>query len=196
MKWKRRRQGRLRGLREPHPSLSQPSLIKTDMSGKVSFLRASVSILARNTDYAWLSRVSPASVESLHQLCDEVHRSLLGGPLFGYRKSDWSRAIENEGIDPKYVEYANRSERAGMLTVLTADGTLRHCDVLLGVAHSAVHNRAKGSFVARVFHPSAGLDENCKRVGFAFLELVDARSQSSQSLPWDPNFPLGILKEL
>jgi hypothetical protein len=32
--------------------------------------------------------------------------------------------------------------------------------------------------------------------GFAFLQLIDERFRNSQSLPWDPDFPLEILKKL
>lgn len=166
------------------------------MTDKPSFLNASVNILEENADYSWLRRVSPESVKSLHNLCGEVHQSLLGGPLFEFKKSDWKRAIEIEGIDQIYIQYAERSERAGMLTVLTSEGILRHCEVLLGLAYATVHNREKGSFLTRLFNTSAEVEKNCRRVGFAFLELVDARFRNSQSLPWDPDFPLEILKAL
>jgi len=166
------------------------------MTEKASFLNASVSILERNADYSWLRRVSPDSVKSLHNLCDEVHQSLLGGPLFETAKSDWKRAIEIEGINRIYVEYAERSERAGMLTVLTSEGILRHCEVLLGLVYATVHNRDKGSFLTRLFNTSAELGKSSRRVGFAFLEIVDTRFRNSQCLPWDPDFPLEILKAL
>ncbi len=167
------------------------------MQDRVSFLRDSVSVLAENSDYSWLSSVSPECVEILHKLCDEVHQSVLGGPQFSYRKSDWERAIESFGIDETHNPYAERSRRAGMLTILTSEGVHRHCEVLLGLTHAVVHNGDKGSFLAKIFFdPSDGIEENCKRVVSAFLELIDTRYRDSQSLPWDPGFPLEILKTL
>jgi hypothetical protein len=171
-------------------------LCDTKMPDKSSFLNASVSILEENPDYSWLRRVSPESVKSLHKLCDEVHQSLLGGPLFEFQKSDWKRAIEIEEIDQIYLQYAERSERVGMLTVLTSEGILRHCEVLLGLVHATVHNREKRSFLTRLFNTSGELEKSSRRVGFAFLELVDTRFRNSQSLPWDPDFPLEILNGL
>jgi len=168
------------------------------MQNRPSFLDKGVRtfILSENADYSWLRSASPKSVESLHQLCDDVYRSLWGGPLFDYAKDDWDRAIEIEGFNQIYVQYAKRSERAGMLTVFTNEGFRRHCDVLLGLAHAVLHNRQKDSLVSRIFNSSAGMEKNCTRVGFAFLRLVDTRMQNSQSLPWDPNFPLETLKTL
>ena len=167
------------------------------MPDKAPLLRDSVSLLAENSDYAWLSSVSPECVESLHQFCDEVHQSVLGGPNFSYQKSDLERAIESFGIDAMHNPYAERSRRAGMLTVLTSEGVHRHCEVLLGLTYAVVHNRDKGSFLGKMFFdPSDGLEENCHRVSGAFLELVDRRYRDSQSLPWDPSFPLEILKTL
>jgi hypothetical protein len=155
-----------------------------------------VSILEENPDYSSLRRVSPKSIKSLHDLCDETHQSLLGGPLFEFQKSDWKRAMEIEGINQIYLRYAERSERAGMLTVLTSEGILRHCEVLLALVYSTLHNRDKGSFLTRLFNPSAEFEKSSRRVGFAFLKLIDMRFTNSQSLPWDPDFPLEILKKL
>jgi hypothetical protein len=166
------------------------------MPANTSFLNASVSILEENPDYSSLRRASPKSIKSLHELCDETHQSLLGGPLFEFQKSDWKRAMEIEGIDPIYLQYAERSERAGMLTVLTSEGIHRHCDVLLRLVYATLHNREQGSFLTRLLNASAQLEKSARRVGFAFLELVDTRFRNSQSLPWDRDFPLEILKKL
>lgn len=167
------------------------------MQDNASFLKNSADVLAENSDYSWLSSISPECIENLHKLCDEVHQSLLGGPLFSYEKSDWERAIERFGIDRMHIRYAQRSELAGMLTVQTAEGVHRHCEVLLGLTHAVVHNSDKGSFLTKMFYdPSDGIEENCKRVRLAFLELVDTRYRNSHPLPWDRNFPLAILNAI
>ncbi len=151
------------------------------MPDKASFLGHSASVLAENSDYSWLSSVSPESVEGLHKLCDEVYQSLLCGPQSAYQN----------------VQYAERSKRAGMLTVLTSVGVQRHCDVLLGLIHAVVHHRDQGSLVSRMFFDASdGIEGNCERVSLAFLELVDTRYRESQSLPWDPSFPIEVLKTL
>jgi hypothetical protein len=115
------------------------------MPDNASFLNASVRVPEENPDYSSLRRVSPKSIKSLPDLCDETHQSLLGGPLFEFRKSDWKRAMEIVGIDQIYLQYAERSERAGMLTVLTSEGILRHCEVLLALVCATLRNTEKGS---------------------------------------------------
>lgn len=104
--------------------------------------------------------------------------------------------MEIDEIDEIYLRYAERSERAGMLTVLTSEGILRHCEVLLALVHATLHNREKGFFLTRVLNPSAEFEKSSRRVGFAFLNLIDTRFRNSESLPWDPDFPVEILKKL
>ncbi len=177
-------------------SVPAASILPVQLPSRAFFLDKIVSILTRDKTYAWLNGVDHGCVEALHELCDDVHRSLLGGPLFDYAKEDWDRAIERFGFDQKYVHYAARSKRVGMLTAFTAEGALRHGEVILGLAHAVVHNREKGSLATKISHPSSGIKESFQRVGIAFLELIDSRFDNSQPLPWDRTFPLESLRTL
>lgn len=153
-------------------------------------------VLVDMDEYAFLRKHARSAVESLHDLVDELHQTLSGGPLMMYRPEDWDLAIKHDNIDPRHRRMGQRARNNGMLSVTTDKGMQRHYDIVRGLVYATVHNRVLPSAFVRFLSRASGIKENSVRVGFDFLESTNERLEKVLPLPWDPDYPLEIIRSL